>query len=65
MEFGQLLFDLDLGSQHLKDQWGDTPLDIAKRFGCKQMEKLLVSHFYSRKIFYYYVNKSIYEFVNH
>ena len=38
IEFGQLLFDLDLGSQHLKDQWGDTPLDIAKRFGCKQME---------------------------
>ena len=44
MEFAQLLFDL--GSQHLKDQWDNTPLDIVKRFGSKQMETLLQSHAY-------------------
>ena len=63
MEFSQLLFDL--GSQHLKDQWADTPLDITKRFGFKQMEKLLESHFHSHRIFYHYINGSIYELINH
>ena len=43
LECARLL--LDLGSQHLKDQLGITPLDVAKE---EEMQKLLESHFHIR-----------------
>ena len=36
---------LDAGSQLLKDRWGDTPLDYAKRNGHKEMQRLIESYF--------------------
>jgi len=38
-------FLLASGSKHLKDRWGNTPLDIAKRDGHKEMQILIESHF--------------------
>ena len=43
MECARLL--LDLGSQQLKDLFGNIPLDVAKE---KEMQKLLESHFHLR-----------------
>ena len=43
LECARLL--LDLGSQHLKDQLGITPLDVAKE---EEMQKLLEPHFHLR-----------------
>ena len=43
MECARLL--LDAGSKHLKDRSGITPLDDAKRYGYKKMQRLIESHF--------------------
>ena len=43
MECARLL--LDAGSKHLKDRSGITPLDDAKRYGYKEMQRLIESHF--------------------
>ena len=43
MECARLL--LDVGSQNLKDQSGDTPLDFAEENDHKEMQRLIESHF--------------------
>ena len=43
MECARLL--LDVGSQHLKDRVGDTPLHFAKSHGYKEMQRLIESNF--------------------
>ena len=43
MECARLL--LDVGSQLLKNQYGRTPLDYAKEYGHKEMQRLIESHF--------------------
>ena len=45
MECARLL--IELGSQHLKDEFGIAPLIVAKINGHKEMQKLLESHFNS------------------
>ena len=46
MDCARLL--LDVGSQHLKNRWGNTPLDYAKKNGHKEMKSLIVTHFHLR-----------------
>ena len=43
MECARLL--LDVGSQLLKNQYGRTPLDYAKEYGHKEIQRLIESHF--------------------
>ena len=45
MECARLL--LEQGSQNLRNRWGSTPLDYAKKKWHKDLQKLLESHFHS------------------